>query len=177
MSNTFFKRINKEILLYQKDNFSFDNLIIQPSDNLNLWYFVIHNLKDTEYDNGIYLGKVMLPDKYPFKAPDFMFLTESGRFKTNIKICTSFTAFHNDLYSPSWNIDCMCTGLVSFMTDNITKEESQGIGYMNCTKDERLLIAKNSIENIKSNKIVFDIFEKHFKEYFTILNFPIICSK
>ena len=173
MSNTFVKRINKEILLYQKDNFSFDNLIIQPSDNLNLWYFVIHNLKDTEYDNGIYLGKVMLPDKYPFKAPDFMFLTESGRFKTNIKICTSFTAFHNDLYSPSWNIVSMCAGLISFFTDDSSKSESQGIGNMNCTKQERQIIAKNSIKNIKSNKIVFDIFEKHFKDYYTILKFKV----
>lgn len=170
MSNTFIKRINKEILLYQKDNFCFDNLIIQPSDNLNVWYFVIHNLKDSEYENGIYLGKVMLPDKYPFKAPDFMFLTESGRFKTNIKICTSFTAFHNDLYSPSWNIASMCAGLVSFMTDDSAKSESQGIGHMNCTKKERQFIAKNSIKNIQSNKIVFDIFEKHFKDYYRILN-------
>ena len=171
MSNTFIKRINKEILLYQKDNFSFDNLIIQPSDSLNVWYFVIHNIKDSEYEDGVYLGKVTLPDKYPFKAPDFMFLTESGRFKTNIKICTSFTAFHNDLYSPSWNIASMCAGLVSFMTDDSTKSESHGIGNLNNSKQDRKIIAKNSIKNIKSNKIAFDIFEKHFKEYYKILNF------
>ena len=169
MSGTFMKRINKEILLYQKDNFSFDNLIIQPSEDLRVWYFVIHNLQDSEYTNGVYLGKVILPDKYPFKAPDFMFLSESGRFKTNIKICTSFTAFHNDLYSPSWNIASMCAGLVSFMTDDSSRAESKGIGHLDCTKKERLLIAKESINNIKSNKVVFDIFETYFKDYFTVL--------
>jgi ubiquitin-protein ligase len=169
MTTTFTKRINKEILLYQKDNFSFDNLIIKPSDTLNLWYFVIHNLKDTHYDQGIYLGKVILPDKYPFKAPDFIFLNETGRFKTHIKICTSFSGFHNNLYSPSWNIASMCAGLVSFLTDDSTKLESQGIGHLNLSKTERLIIANNSKQFVKSNKPIFEILEKHFKDYFTIL--------
>jgi ubiquitin-protein ligase len=169
MSNSFTKRINKEIQLYQKDNFTFSNLILQPSSDLSIWYFVIYNLKDTEYDNGIYLGKVMLPPKYPFKAPDFMFLSESGRFKTNIKICTSFTGFHNDLYSPSWNIVSMCSGLVSFMTDDSTKSESQGIGHLNESSDIRKNIANDSIKNIKQNKIAFSILNEYFKDYFNEL--------
>ena len=57
------------------------------------------------------------------------------------------------------------------MTDDSTKSESHGICHMNCSKQDRKIIAKNSIKNIKSNKIAFDIFEKHFKEYYTILNF------
>ena len=166
MSNSFIKRINKEIQLYQKDNFKFDNLILQPSSDLNLWYFVIYNLKDTEFDGGVYLGKVILPPKYPFKAPDFQFLSESGRFKTNVKICTSFTGFHNDLYSPSWNIATMCAGLVSFMTDDCTSRESQGIGQINCSKVEKQKIAKESIDKIKSNQHIYPIFQEYFTNYF-----------
>jgi hypothetical protein len=146
MSNSFTKRINKEIQLYQKDNFTFSNLILQPSSDLSIWYFVIYNLKDTEYDNGIYLGKVMLPPKYPFKAPDFMFLSESGRFKTS-----------------------MCSGLVSFMTDDSTKSESQGIGHLNESSDIRKKIANDSIKNIKQNKIAFSILNEYFKDYFNEL--------
>ena len=170
MSNSFTKRINKEMILYQKDNFKFDNLILQPTSELNIWYFVIYGLKDTEFEGGVYLGKVILPPKYPFKAPDFQFITETGRFKTNIKICTSFTGFHNDLYSPSWNIASMCAGLVSFMTDDSQLLESQGIGHLNCTKKEKQKIAQDSIEKIKSNKTVYTIFKEYFIDYFEILN-------
>ena len=171
MSNSFTKRINKEIILYQKDNFMFDNLILQSTTDLSIWYFVIHDLKNTEFEGGVYLGKVTLPPKYPFKAPHFEFITESGRFQTNIKICTSFTGFHNDLYSPSWNIASMCAGLVSFMTDDSEASESQGIGHMKCTKQEKQKIAKNSIEKIKSDKNIYFIFQEYFSNYFDNLKF------
>lgn len=163
--SSFTKRLNKEIQLYQKDNFSFPNLLLKPSDSLDTWYFIIHGLKNTDFDNGIYMGKVLLPLKYPFKAPDFQFLTESGRFEINKKICTSFTGFHNELYSPSWNIQSMCTGLVSFMTDDENAKDTKGIGGIQSSKQERQKIAIKSNELIKNN----EIFNKYFKEYYNIL--------
>jgi ubiquitin-protein ligase len=155
----FLKRINKEIQLYKKDNFSFPNLIIQPSDDLHIWYFIIHGLVDTDYTGGIFLGKVLLPEKYPLSPPDFIFITENGRFNTDVKICTSFTGFHKDLYSPSWNILSMLTGLVSFITDSQDTVESQGLGGIKTSKEEKEKICKKS----------FDIVQKHeiFKSYFT----------
>lgn len=169
MSSSFNKRLAKEIQLYQKDNFKFPNLILKPTDNLGLWYFVVYDLKDTEYENGIYLGKVMLPHKYPFKAPDFQFLTPSGRFEINKKLCTSFTGFHQELYSPSWNIVSMCAGLISFMNDNYNKQESKGIGGIDSTPEYKQQIAKESRNYIKNNPSIFDIFETYFKEYYDIL--------
>ena len=163
MNNIFLKRMNKEVMLYQTDNFTFPNLIIQPSDSLDVWYFLIYDLKDTPYENGLYLGKVLLPGNYPFKAPDFVFLTESGRFHINNKICTSFSGFHNDLFSPAWNIASMCSGLVSFMTDNTNKQESKGIGGIYELPDDDIkIIAKDSIEKMFKNPI----FIKHFKELY-----------
>ena len=166
---SFNKRLSKEIQLYQKDDFKFPNLILKPSDNLDLWYFIVYDLKDTEYENGIYLGKVILPPKYPFKAPDFQFLPPSGRFKINTKLCTSFTGYHQELYSPSWNIASMCAGLISFMTDSTDLIESKGIGSEITTVEFKKQTATNSINYIKSNKLILDIFEKHFKEYFDTL--------
>lgn len=172
MSSSFNKRISKEIQLYKKDNFKFPNLILKPTEsNLSIWYFVVHDLKDTEYENGIYLGKVILPSKYPFKAPDFEFLTPSGRFEINKKLCTSFTGYHQELYSPSWNIASMCAGLISFMTDSIERIESKGIGGISTTSEFKRETAKKSKEYIKNNKKIFDIFETYFKEYYDILNF------
>jgi len=159
MSFIFIKRIKKELQLYKKDNFTFPNLILQPSNDLSVWYFIIYNLDDTDYAGGMYLGKVLLPPGYPFKAPDFMFLTETGRFEINKKICTSFSGFHNDLYSPSWNIASMCAGLVSFLTDCQDTIESKGIGGIYSSKEDKKKIAMDSIEIIKKNDIV--------KTYFT----------
>ena len=166
---SFSKRLNKEMQLYQKDNFIFPNLILRPSDNLTIWYFIVYDLKDTEYDGGIYLGKVILPPKYPFKAPDFQFLTPSGRFEINKKLCTSFTGYHQELYSPSWNIASMCAGLISFMTDSTDRPESKGIGGISSTPEYKKSLADNSKDYIKNNKCVFDIFETYFKEYYEIL--------
>lgn len=166
---SFIKRINKEIQLYQKDNFTFPNLIIKPSEDLYIWYFIVYDLKDTEYFGGVYLGKVILPAKYPFKAPDFQFLTPSGRFEINKKLCTSFTGYHQELYSPSWNIASMCAGLISFMTDSTDLIESQGIGKVSSTSEYKCAIAKQSIDYIKENKCIMEIFNNYFIEYFEIL--------
>jgi len=35
-----------------------------------------------------------LPPEYPFKPPHIIFLTPSGRFETNTKVCLSFSAYH-----------------------------------------------------------------------------------
>lgn len=170
MSTLFYKRLRKEIQLYKKDNFSFSNLILKPIDNnLCIWYAVIHDLKDTEYAGGVYLMKIMVPDKYPLSPPDIMMLTPSGRFDINKKLCTSFTGYHKDLYSASWNISSMCCGFISFLTDNFDHAESKGIGGISSTPEYKKQIAKESRNYIKNNKVVFDIFETYFKEYYDIL--------
>jgi ubiquitin-protein ligase len=166
----FLKRLNKEIQLYKKDNFCFPNLIIQPSDNLNIWYFIIYGLNDTDFNEGIFLGKVLLPEKYPLHPPDFIFLTENGRFKTNVKICTSFTGFHKDLYSPSWNILSMLTGLISFMTDPQDTPDSNGLGGIKTSKEEKKLICKSSVEIIKTNEIYKQFFNQFQSVLFTGFN-------
>lgn len=169
MSILYFKRLRKEIQLYQKDNFSFYNLFLKPTENLGIWYAVIHDLKDTEYTGGVYLMKILVPDKYPLSPPDIMMLTPSGRFDINKKLCTSFTGFHKDLYSASWNLVSMCCGFISFLTDNFDNVESKGIGGIDSTPEYKKQIAKESRNYIKNNKVVFDIFETYFKEYYEIL--------
>ena len=161
MSLAFNKRINKEILLYKKENFTYPNLIIQPTENLHEWYFIIYDLKDTDYEYGVYLGIIILPEHYPFKAPDFKFLTKNGRFELNKKICTSFTGFHQEEYSPAWNISSLCSALISFMTDSDISSESKGIGQIICSKKERQIIAKESQIILKTHPIII----KYFKEY------------
>lgn len=171
MSKSFFKRIYKEIEIYQKDNFSLPNLILKPSDSLKLWYFIIYNLKETDFEGGVYLGKVTLPDSYPFDPPNFEMLTPSNRFTINTKLCTTFSSYHKNLYNPSFNIAGMLHGLISFMTDDITNPESKGIGgiYTATIEDKKKTAINSNIYNM-SNKINKNIFEIYFKEYYDILN-------
>ena len=55
------------------------------------WHFAILGAEDSEFEGGIYHGRVLLPPEYPFKPPSFVLLTPSGRFETNTKICLSIT--------------------------------------------------------------------------------------
>ena len=64
------------------------------------------------------MGKIFFPPDYPFKPPDIIFVTPNGRFKTNKKICMSFTSYHPESWS-NQSIESMLMGLISFfVTDN-----------------------------------------------------------
>lgn len=43
------------------------------------WQFAVHGPKDSEFEGGIYHGRITLPPEYPFKPPSFMLLTVSAR--------------------------------------------------------------------------------------------------
>ena len=112
----FLKRISKEILMYKNDNFKFPNLILRYNeDNLLKWYFIVYDLKETPFENGIYFGKITLPNEYPLKPPNFIFITPNGRFKTNTPICLSFTNFHPESWQPCQSVEHMLISLISFM--------------------------------------------------------------
>lgn len=160
-SKIFTKRIKKEIQMYSQTDFEFPNLYLAYDESdLCTWYFVIYDLKDTPFDGGFYMGKVMLPKEYPLKPPDFVFITPNGRFETNKKICTSFSGFHQDTYSSAWNISSMCCGLVSFMTDSQDNDESKGIGGIITTDDEKRELATNSMSFNLQNEIFVKFFSK-----------------
>ncbi|CAF5012614.1 unnamed protein product [Rotaria sp. Silwood1] len=48
----------------------------QPiENNLYEWHFTIRGPKDTEFEYGIYHGRILLPPEYPMKPPSIIFLT------------------------------------------------------------------------------------------------------
>jgi ubiquitin-protein ligase len=150
------KRLNKEISMYKKENFSFPNLILRYNDDdILTWYFIVHDLQDTAFQGGVYFGKIMLHHEYPLKPPNFIFLTPNGRFETNKKICTTFSAYHQETYTSTWNILTMMEGMISFMTD-INPEK--GIGYINTTDIEKNTLANDSLSWNKNNELFKTIF-------------------
>ncbi len=68
------KRIMSEIRELEKN--PDPNFVIQPLEgNLFEWHFTIRGPKDTEFEQGVYHGRLILPENYPYKPPDIMLLT------------------------------------------------------------------------------------------------------
>lgn len=44
-------------------------------ENIFEWQFAIRGPRDSEFEGGIYHGRIQLPAEYPFKPPSFMLLT------------------------------------------------------------------------------------------------------
>ena len=82
-----------------------------------------------------------LPPEYPFKPPHIVFLTPSGRFETNTKVCLSFSAFHPELWQPAWGIRLILEALISFLPT----PADGAIGALDWPKEERKRYAKLSL--------------------------------
>ncbi|XP_034215604.1 ubiquitin-conjugating enzyme E2 32-like [Prunus dulcis] len=50
------------------------------------WQFAIRGPNGTEFEGGIYHGRIKIPEEYPHKPPIITLLTENGRFKTQTEI-------------------------------------------------------------------------------------------
>ena len=94
----------------------------------------------------MYHGRILLPPEYPFKPPHIMFLTPSGRFETNTKICLSFTAFHAELWQPAWGIRLILEALISFLPT----PADGAIGALDWSSTERKRLAKQSVNFVCS---------------------------
>jgi len=48
----------------------------QPvDDNLFEWHFSVRGPEDSDFDGGVYHGRIILPPEYPMKPPSIMLLT------------------------------------------------------------------------------------------------------
>jgi ubiquitin-conjugating enzyme E2 J1 len=114
----------------------------QPlSDNLFEWHFTVRGPSDTEFDGGVYHGRIILPPEYPMKPPNIIILTPNGRFETGKKICLSISGYHPETWQPSWSIRTALLAIIGFMPT-----PGQGtIGSLDYPPEERKKLAKKSI--------------------------------
>lgn len=48
----------------------------QPvDDNLFEWHFTVRGPSDSDFEGGVYHGRISLPPEYPLKPPSIMLLT------------------------------------------------------------------------------------------------------
>jgi len=118
-----------------------DQYFAAPMENdMFVWHFTIRGAEGTDFEGGIYHGRILLPAEYPYKPPHIMFLTPSGRFEINTKICLSFSAFHPELWQPAWGIRLILEALISFLPT----PGDGAIGALDYKPDERRRLAKKS---------------------------------
>uniref|UniRef100_A0A8C3JHI5 Ubiquitin conjugating enzyme E2 J1 n=1 Tax=Calidris pygmaea TaxID=425635 RepID=A0A8C3JHI5_9CHAR len=97
-----------------------DHYHAQPlEDNLFEWHFTVRGPPDSDFDGGIYHGRIVLPPEYPMKPPSIILLTVS---------------IH------SWHLRTALLAIIGFMP---TKGEG-AIGSLDYTPEERRALAKKS---------------------------------
>lgn len=123
-----------------QSNPSDDFMSLPLEDNIFEWQFAICGPRDSEFEGGIYHGRIQLPVEYPLKPPAFMMLTPNGRFETQTKICLSISNYHPEHWQPSWSVRTALVALVAFMPT----EPKGALGSLDFSKDERRALAIKS---------------------------------
>lgn len=139
MKNPAVKRILQEVKEMQS-NPSDDFMSLPLEEDIFEWQFAIRGPRDSEFEGGIYHGRIQLPTEYPFKPPSFMLLTPNGRFETQTKICLSISNYHPEHWQPSWSVRTALVALIAFMPTN----PGGALGSLDYSKEERRKLAVKS---------------------------------
>jgi hypothetical protein len=75
-----------------------------------------------------YHGRIILPNEYPNKPPQFLFCTHNGRFEVGKKICLSISQHHPEEWQAAWGVRAALTAIRSFMTTKADGEMLLVIG-------------------------------------------------
>ncbi|KAI9486657.1 MAG: ubiquitin-conjugating enzyme/RWD-like protein [Benjaminiella poitrasii] len=140
LKNPGVKRIMQEAKELANDS-NYEYSAFPLEENIFEWHFTVRGPKDTDFEEGRYHGRILLPTEYPFKPPEIIFLTANGRFQLHTKICLSITGFHPEFWQPAWGIRTVLLAIIGFFPT-----ESRGaIGGLDYPKEERQRLAKKSI--------------------------------
>jgi ubiquitin-conjugating enzyme E2 J1 len=110
------------------------------------WHFTVRGPPSDGFKGGRYHGRIIFPADYPFKPPNFVFLTENGRFETNKKICLSISGYHPESWRPAWGVRTALVAIISFFT---TPGEGS-VGAIEWSEAERTKAAIKSVEFVCS---------------------------
>lgn len=110
-------------------------------DNLFEWHFTVQGPPSSDFEGGIYHGRILLPPEYPMKPPNIILLTPNGRFEINKKICLSISGYHPETWQPSWSIRTALLALIAFMPT----PGNGTIGSLDYSTEERQKLAKKSL--------------------------------
>ena len=129
-------------------------LAVPEEKDLYTWHYLVFGLQDCPFEGGFYWGKLIFPRDYPWKPPRILMLTPNGRFEINQPICTSFSDYHPESWDPSWNVQTIVLGLISFMLS-----EEMTAGGIRTSVGKKKEFAAASLEfNFRRKDIFTDLF-------------------
>ena len=107
--------------------------------SLLIWHFTLSGMPGSSFQNGLYHGRMILPDNYPLAPPRIQVWTPSGRFATRVDICISASNYHPELWTTNWTIRTIVEALrLHFITHTLE------VGGINESHEQRLEHAKAS---------------------------------
>lgn len=134
------KRLSKELAEIEAEGDALPFRIHPLEENFLLWHFTLRGPAESEYSEGEYHGKISFPSDYPFAPPSVVFLTPSGRFDVNMKICLSFTGYHPEQWQPAWGVRTMLLAL----REHFRVEDKAAVGYLGQSRGERQRAAQRA---------------------------------
>ena len=151
------KNLKKEFGIY----------ICPEESNFYNVHFLLPGPEDTHYEGGLYHGMIRLNPNHPHGPPNQHFITPNGRFVTepypissgSRGICTTTSSFHPEAWTPVNNLETILKGLISLMCDPY----DGGIGGVSSTPEQTKKYAKESLNHIKNDTIVKDLFPELHK--------------
>ena len=147
------KRFTNEKVLLAKEPLHYTTAY-PDKENPLIWHCLIIGQKGTPYYGGQYIYKVHHSPKYPAEPPDYYFLTPSGRYEIDKKICLTNSSYHKGEWSSTWNIKTILISFYSIFLD----EKEHGISHRH---DPPELCKKYATESIAyNNKYHHDIYSK-----------------
>ena len=141
------KRLDNETKILSREPLHYATAYPDATNPL-IWYFLIIGQKGTHYEGGQYIGKIVHSEKYPAEPPDYYMLTPSGRFEIDKKICLTNSSYHKGEWSSTWNIQTILIAFYSIFLD----DNENGISHLKDTKENRLRMARESIDYNKNNR-------------------------
>jgi ubiquitin-protein ligase len=124
-------------------------------ENPLIWYCIIIGQKGTPYYGGHYIYKVVHSPLYPAEPPDYYFLTPSGRYDIEKKICLSNSSYHKGEWKSTWNIKSILIAFYSVFLDDkergISHIVPDGTRTITSLNQERKILASTSIEYNKTH--------------------------
>lgn len=153
------QRLQKELKLLNRE--PLPGIVARPNPkNLLEWHYVLTGDKASDHAGGTFHGKVTFPSQYPFRPPDVVMVTPSGRFAPNTRICMSMTSFHPESWNPMWSVSSILAGLQSFFY-----ESTSTTGSVTTSRAEKRRLAAASmafnVQNASFRRVFPDLVEEH----------------
>ncbi|KAL6279610.1 hypothetical protein ACE6H2_016491 [Prunus campanulata] len=105
------------------------------------WQFAIKGPNGTEFEGGIYHGRIQFSEENPDKPPIFTLLTENGRFKTQTEIC-----FRWSFRSTFWAQPVGVREALLELIELLPTYPDGALGSVEYDKEERRILAIKSRE-------------------------------